>query len=216
MFQVGSCNVSAKCTRGFDGLLPLASEEEEAKRIVKDEELLSNMVEASVSSVNDDSFNKSMLHTISKGVEVHGANISVKVNGASILVFVKNILEMISKSLCVTRSGNNLFLKRITQRSKYPHLDEIIKLTPFGVSTSSVGFDMSFKTDTPNVNEREKTLRVVVMVFKVQFNGDLVMDAKGMSLSIGEVGGGSGVVCSTAIGVRVIEPTVERKKGEDV
>nr|GEU59128.1 hypothetical protein [Tanacetum cinerariifolium] len=104
------------------------TEEEEAKRIVGDEELLSNMVEASVSSVNDDSFNKSMLHMISKG---------------------------------------------------YPHLDEIIDLTPFGVSTSSVGFDISFKTDTPNVNERERTPRVVVMVFKVQFNGNLVRDAKG-------------------------------------
>nr|GEY92357.1 translocase of chloroplast 159, chloroplastic [Tanacetum cinerariifolium] len=144
--------------------------EEEAKRIVGDEELLSSMVEESISSVNDDSFNKSMLHTSSKCVEV---------NGASILVIVKNIHEMIPKSLCITRSGNDLFLKRITQRSKYSYLDEIMEFTPFGVSTSSVGFDMSFKTDTPNVNKRERTPRVVVMDFKVQFNRDLVRDAKG-------------------------------------
>nr|GEW69829.1 hypothetical protein [Tanacetum cinerariifolium] len=120
---------------------------------------------------------------------------------------------MIPKRLCFTRNGNNLFLKRITQRPKYLHLDEIIELTPFRVSTSSVGFDMSFKTDTPNVNERERTPRVVVMVFKFQFNRDLVRDDKGdefisrggtllgmlkeMILSVWEVGGGGGVVSST-------------------
>nr|GEW12945.1 hypothetical protein [Tanacetum cinerariifolium] len=86
---------------------------------------------------------------------------------------------MIPKSLCVTRSCSNLFLKRITQRPKYLHLNEIIELTPFRVSTSSVSFDMRFKTDTPNVNEREGIPRVVVMVFKVQFNRDLVRDDKG-------------------------------------
>ncbi|GKD61099.1 hypothetical protein Tco_1298608, partial [Tanacetum coccineum] len=52
--------------RGFDEVLPLALDEKEAKRIVRDEELLYNMVEASAESVNDDSFNKSMLRTVLK------------------------------------------------------------------------------------------------------------------------------------------------------
>nr|GEV98625.1 hypothetical protein [Tanacetum cinerariifolium] len=156
--------------RGFEGLLPVALEEEEAKRIIGDEELLSNMV---------DTLNFSTIFINRHLTNLEGANFIVKFNGVSILVIVKNILEIIAQSLCVTRSGNNLFLKRITQRPKYLHLDEIIELTPFRVSTSSVGFDMIFKTDTPNVNERKRTPRVVVMVFKFQFNRDLVRDDKG-------------------------------------
>nr|GEW92956.1 hypothetical protein [Tanacetum cinerariifolium] len=159
--------------RGFDGLLPVASEEEEAKRIIGDEELLSNMVDMSVDRLN---FNTIFINRHLTNLE--GANFIVKFNGVSILVIVKNILEMIPKSLCVPWSGNNLLLKRITQRPKYLHLDEIIKLTPFRVSTSSVCFNMRFKTDTPNVNERERTPRVVVMAFKFQFNRDLVRDDK--------------------------------------
>nr|GEY70497.1 hypothetical protein [Tanacetum cinerariifolium] len=96
---------------GFDGLLPVASEEEEAKRIVGDEELFSNMVDTSVEYMNDDYLNKSILHTVSKGIECR--------------------------------------------------------------------FRHEIKTDTPNVIERERTPRVVVMIFKFQFNRDLVRDDKG-------------------------------------
>ncbi|GKC82626.1 RNA-directed DNA polymerase, eukaryota, partial [Tanacetum coccineum] len=46
--------------------LPLLLDEENAMRIVGDEELLSNVVEASVLSLNDDSFKRSMLRTVSK------------------------------------------------------------------------------------------------------------------------------------------------------
>ncbi|GKA50964.1 putative RNA-directed DNA polymerase, eukaryota, reverse transcriptase zinc-binding domain protein [Tanacetum coccineum] len=46
--------------------LPLLLDEENAMRVVGDEELLSNVVEASVLSLNDDSFKRSMLRRVSK------------------------------------------------------------------------------------------------------------------------------------------------------
>ncbi|GJT48851.1 hypothetical protein Tco_0975008 [Tanacetum coccineum] len=52
----------------LDGVLvlPLVMDDEEAKRIVRDKELLSNMVEALVDSLNDDSLRRSMVLVVSK------------------------------------------------------------------------------------------------------------------------------------------------------
>ncbi|GJU97933.1 RNA-directed DNA polymerase, eukaryota, reverse transcriptase zinc-binding domain protein [Tanacetum coccineum] len=92
----------------LDGVLvlPLVSDDEEAIRIVGDEELLSNVVEASVDSLKDDSLRRSMF-------------------------------------LVVAKDG---------KRTKDPHLDEIIKLLPFGVGTCSFGFHMSLEPETTKVD----------------------------------------------------------------
>ncbi|GKE45257.1 hypothetical protein Tco_1472541, partial [Tanacetum coccineum] len=117
----------------LDGVLvlPLVSDDVEAIRIVGDEELLSNVVEASVDSLKDDSLRRSMF-------------------------------------LVVAKDG---------KRTKDPHLDEIIKLLPFGVGTCSFGFHMSLEPET----------------------------TKGMILAIEYDGEGGGGVSSTAIGADWIE-----------
>ncbi|GJY77332.1 hypothetical protein Tco_0482448 [Tanacetum coccineum] len=80
--------------------------------------------------------------------------------------------------------------------SKDPHLDEIIKLTPFRVSRCGVGFNMGFETEAPKMNEGKRAPRVVKVVVVVCLprpwmpNGDIGGGRVRLDVGSGEKRGG--------------------------
>nr|GEX95419.1 hypothetical protein [Tanacetum cinerariifolium] len=102
--------------------------------------------------------------------------------------FKSSMLRTVSKvrrEFIITDNGPSI----LVIMKEDPHLDDIIKLTPFRISRCGFLFHMGFKVETIKANKREGTLRVIVVFFKVQFNGDLVRVRGG----VGRDGDGNGV-----------------------
>ncbi|GJZ81309.1 hypothetical protein Tco_0646303 [Tanacetum coccineum] len=120
--QFGKWDFVVNCCGREDDFfrLPLLVDEFDAMRTVGEDELLSKLVVASESSLNDDSFKSSMLRIVSKVFE----SISHRLNFGAILInrHLSNL------------DGTEFIAKRVTQGSKDPHLDKIIKLALFGIS----------------------------------------------------------------------------------